>query len=90
MKIAAFALAFAAMTASARETTTEVGSWEADRENGVRASVFKTDNYTNIILFVHDRHVINTVYMRVSVAEAKELRKLLDETIAEAEGQGVK
>ena len=89
MKIAAFALALAAMTASvsARDLTIDIGKWEADRESGVRLSVVKSANATNVVLFVHDRRVINSVYMRTSIAEVKELRALLDEAIKDAELQ---
>lgn len=79
--------AASAMSAESRETKTTIGKWYIQGQGQIRADVFANDKGVGVQILAHDPLVIRHVFFRVSIDDAKQLRSILDESIAEAEKQ---
>jgi hypothetical protein len=69
---------------SARETETQIGKWQT-YSGSIKFSVVDKDGSKRAVLFISDKHVIETNYFSVNKADLEKIRALIDKTIQELE-----
>lgn len=66
---------------------TLVGRFSTGSSGGANVQVVDENGHRSVVVFTHDRHVISSVYWRISPEKAKQLRDLLDKAIQQAEAK---